>query len=233
MPVPPASELGVAIHFEGEEGVDAGTFAAVVRDVDRALLEIAVEDLRALRRQAVAPELAIDAAIGRAQDYRGSALRIDSASSGSIILFGAAGALTLWLLEHTVGKTLEEAWADSLLHRTLRDWLSSRLDSQATKAAARISRLLARRGLEAQVMPLPAPPGQGPSIDVRIPASPARQEPAHSLTMQTLRFKDRPERKARAESESQTARDEVSSAEGDRAEARGRSMHDREEEERD
>ena len=88
------------------------------------------------------PEPIFDAVRYRAERLTAQSLNVDTASNGSIILAGAAAAVAYWLLDKTLGKTLEKAWLASDLQSRVEDFLTKRRGQKAQQIAnsIRVSR---------------------------------------------------------------------------------------------
>ena len=113
-----------------------GTIEAVSRAVDR----VEAEDIEALS-DAFADEIpaaVFDAMRYRSRQYHNRSLSFDDASSGSVVLIGMAAGLAYWLLDKTLGETVNQAWKESELHTRIKEFLLTRFDDKAERIASKI-----------------------------------------------------------------------------------------------
>jgi hypothetical protein len=132
-------DVRVELRFAGAKAFPAGLVADVTAEVERAVYEAEVEEIDELQKDfEEVPGPVFDAMRYRADRYRGRTLSIETASSGSIVLEGAAVALALWLLNVTFGETIKDAWKKTKSHQRLKKTLSSRLERKAKRIAQRV-----------------------------------------------------------------------------------------------
>jgi hypothetical protein len=75
--------------------------------------------------------------------HRGTALTIDHAGDGSIVLEAIAiGGLAYWIIENTVGESFKEAWKRSDLHMKLQDLFLARLSWRRKQTQERLTKRL-------------------------------------------------------------------------------------------
>lgn len=68
-------------------------------------------------------------------------------SSGSIVLYGFIGPYALYLLDKTIGKTIEEAWLQSELHERFKDFLLTNLGHRNSHISQVIAKNLAAKNI--------------------------------------------------------------------------------------
>jgi hypothetical protein len=110
--------IHIKLQFRSARGVPASVVARILAIAEEEALRVESEDIEELASEIrELPHVAIDAARYRIQQYRGKCFHITSAGQGSIILLGAVAGISYFVLDHTIGDTLGDAWRGSELHR--------------------------------------------------------------------------------------------------------------------
>lgn len=127
--------IEVRLKFDGTETFPAGAVSRVVEYVETSFFQTESELITESRDQiqevtSSTEELeygfgVVDRLEAELENYRGDALVFEWASSGSLILAGAAAGIAVWLLKNTVGESIREAWINSPTHKRLVDLLSN------------------------------------------------------------------------------------------------------------
>lgn len=144
-------EESLGIHIElmlwnrRPTGYPHDVLAKTLSAVNSAVFASELVDLRAIRQEfPELPEVVFDAAFHRMRSYRGSALRIQAASSGSLLIAGAVAGVTIFVLKQTLGETIKDAWEESQMHERLKSFLLRRMGGKthqiATGSAKRIEK---------------------------------------------------------------------------------------------
>ncbi len=113
---------------DATKGYPAGLVARVLDIANDAIYDSELDTLAMIAREF--PEFVtpaeLDAVRYRLGLHRGSALIIESSSPGSLLISGLLGfgALSLWLLNQTLGETFKQAWTESRSHRKLKGFLT-------------------------------------------------------------------------------------------------------------
>ena len=179
-------KIAITIHFRTKHGISAVLLSLVVTAIEQAAYRVELQELEEIVENIPElPSVAIDAARHRIQEQKGHTLRIVNAEPGSIVVYGVVTALSLWILNNTLGETLKEAWKNSDFHHRLRDFLSSpsyRVRDKAFHLGTVASKKITRdRALRSN------PPEVGLEVKVRqetvemvytiIPGEPEREPP--------------------------------------------------------
>ncbi len=134
------SDIRIEIRLSGSGRIPAQVLLGTVEVVDRAIMEAERGELDEIANSF--PNLstvALDAVRYRLSRLSpGRAFNIESAASGSLLLFGVGAAVTYWLVENTLGETVKEAWLESEAHKSLKAFLRRRVLIKAAAIASRI-----------------------------------------------------------------------------------------------
>lgn len=134
-------DLSIEVKFESVGGVPAEVLSAVLDLIARAVWRVEEEELEAFVKQSDAPPALHDAMRYRLREVRpGMSFHVEAASTGSIILAGAAAGLAYWIADKTLGETLKQAWVESPAHTALKDFFNTRLLRKKVLLADEISR---------------------------------------------------------------------------------------------
>jgi len=112
-----------------------GAIEAAERSVERAEKE-EIDELQ--QEFPDVPAAVFDAMRYRASKLAAQSINLDTASSGSIILAGAAAAVAYWLLDKTLGETMKQAWEESDLHARVKRFLLARFNAKAERIASHV-----------------------------------------------------------------------------------------------
>ena len=135
-------EIPINLTFQNP-ATPALLIADVLESVNNAVYESESDELEALsQRFSDLPQVTLDAARYRIENYRQTALLIESGSKGSLIVLGTTALLALWLLDKTLGETIKEAWKQDEWHNKLKDYLTENLAAKANAIAENIRRQL-------------------------------------------------------------------------------------------
>jgi len=131
-------DVFLEVRFVGT-GFSASLVANVITAVEESAYQVAVREIDELERSLPDVDSAVfDAMRYRANQYRGRAVTLHSAQSGSILLLGIIAGLSYWLLDKTLGETVKEAWVKSGRHDQIVKMLSERRWAKAEAIVKRI-----------------------------------------------------------------------------------------------
>jgi hypothetical protein len=122
-------DVQIEIRFLTEHGVPAELMMTVLQGISRVVWRAEREELdEIIKYLSDLPPLVLDAMKYRFENVdRDTSLNIESASRGSVLLFGAAAGLAYWVADKTIGETVKEAWTESSTHARLKSFLKSRV----------------------------------------------------------------------------------------------------------
>lgn len=132
-----AQDILIKIVIKGDGPIPATLISKILNRVQSAIQKSELEMLEAIQAEfgKELPENTIRDIKNLFEKHPPEVLVIESASSGSILLFGAVLAAAYWLLDKTLGKTIEEAWPKTNLHKRIKSFLLSSTQKQAEQIA--------------------------------------------------------------------------------------------------
>lgn len=173
--------VSVRICFDG--AVLSEDLIQILKAVEKAAFSLELQELRGVRSAfPMLPEVALDAAEFRLLKERGRAMAYSNAKEGSIILIGAIGSLSYFILNKTLGQTISEAWAESDAHKNLKEFLKKRLTLLPKKTAEEISREVSKKGLPVSAQHSDEPGKEAVNVTVNL-----RDVPAANNSLQARR----------------------------------------------
>jgi hypothetical protein len=129
--------IGIRIRIEGVEWVSSATLTAILLELEGAFSEVEAEEALIIANELDVSVEDIENLDDLIQQWsmtlNGHAIQIERAAKGSLLVGGLIAAVSLWILEKTLGKTLEEAWGESEMHTRLKKALVRRRSVRATK----------------------------------------------------------------------------------------------------
>lgn len=134
----PRLDVLLEVEFVGRE-FSANLIANMITVIEESAYHVEFAEIGEL--QGLLPDAdpaVFDAMRYRATRYRGRAVNVRTARTGSLILMGIVAGLSYWLLDKTLGETVKEAWKKSGRHDQLVKFLSER---RWKKAEAIVDRL--------------------------------------------------------------------------------------------
>lgn len=145
---PPGFRL--VIYVDTDAGLPADLLIRTLKIVQRALHHADLWEINQLRiEMPEVPDIALDAATERLRRNRDVGIQIDSLKSGSLIISAGIFAFSWWVLDKTIGHSVEEAYEKTDLNRRLVEWLRSNLKRKAEKVYHDTNRALTAEGLGA------------------------------------------------------------------------------------
>lgn len=164
--------VSVRICFDG--AVLSEELIQILKAVEKAVFSVELQELRGVRSAfPMLSVVALDAAEFRLSQVRGRAMAYSNAKEGSIVLIGAIGGLSYFILDKTLGQTISEAWAESDANKKLKDFLKKRLSLLAIKTAKEISKEVSKKGLSVSAQHSDAPGNEAVSVTVNLHDVPA------------------------------------------------------------
>jgi len=126
----PGEPLRLRLVFETTHGMAAASLVTVLELIDTVLRDVEISHLERLRGElGDLPGFVFDATIERVRRTQHQALRITSATTGSIVVEGLVVALAYWLLKNTLAESLKEGYKASDLNRRLAAAVKRGLDA--------------------------------------------------------------------------------------------------------
>jgi hypothetical protein len=133
--------IPIKLKFENPDTA-ASNLSFVLEHINQAIFDVELKELGTLSEAfPELPPIALDAARYRIQRYENKAFLIEEASSGCIVLGGAAALLALWLLQITLGETIKEAWKEDEWNKKLKTFLAQNFQQKLKMLAERIENL--------------------------------------------------------------------------------------------
>jgi hypothetical protein len=97
------------------------------------------------RNQLIEDSNAMDAARYRFQQAKGQAIQIDSIDTGSLEFILVVVPVSLWVLNKTLGRSIEHAWDESGMNESVKRIISRQVDNRVTRIANAIVKSVTRR----------------------------------------------------------------------------------------
>lgn len=124
--------MKIYLHFTGTNSVSFGAIEDVVNEIQQIAVEQEKATLRQIRKQIPEiPSQAVTAAIAELETplVQHQSVQLLGVRPGSVGVWIAVTAFGYWVLDKTLGKTLEDAWTESPAHGKLKEFfLQSRAD---------------------------------------------------------------------------------------------------------
>ncbi len=133
-------DIGIHVRFSGRQSFPSALISDVLDIIDDAIFQTQKRDLEYAKNNIELPELSLDAALHRIDNYHGVNFLLKGSNRGSLIITGIVAGLAFWVLKNTLGETLKEAWKDTDMHRRLKDLLLWRMKGKSKEVKEEIER---------------------------------------------------------------------------------------------
>jgi hypothetical protein len=175
-------DIIIEFHIGRGGDVDPKLLVEALDILEGALYASDRTDIERVSSQLPIPTYVRDASLERLRNYRHHRVHFREATTGSIVLIGAVAAVSLFVLEKTIGEAFTDGFKDTRTYHELRTFFREQIDSKALFIAEAIRRGLGTRHRTADVSVIPphqqSTPGhriviavQGPSTDRQLPPS--------------------------------------------------------------
>lgn len=110
--------MRVVIHIQEEE-IESRTLTRVLRGVDAYFHGLERQNVSELANEFGIPPVIRDATLERIRKFRGRHIRIERVEAGTLTVTVAIVAISVWLLNRTVGESVKEGWKRTDAHTAM------------------------------------------------------------------------------------------------------------------
>lgn len=119
--------------LEAFDGLETVLYASDRNDIETVARELDIESLSR------------DAALERIRNFRNKRILLTDARKGSIEIIAAVAAVSYYIFDKTLGESLKEGYANSELHKRLKDLFRMQIDGKAQFITRHLRELFASR----------------------------------------------------------------------------------------
>lgn len=135
--------IGVRIGISGVPVITSGILVAILERLEEVFASIEISESSRLARELNCSLGDLETISNMTTHWRrslhGRMISIEKAEKGSLYVIGLIAAASYWILEKTIGKTLEEAWAASEANQKLKNFLNRRLTIRTNRLCAAVN----------------------------------------------------------------------------------------------
>ena len=137
--------IGIRIKIEGVPRVTTSVLAAILSRLEEAFAVIETSEAERLAKELECDQADIatlsEMVSHWRESLRGQMIAVLQAREGSLVIGGLVAAASLYIVEKTIGQTLQEAWKESRAHQKLKELLNRRLGVRANRLCAAVNGL--------------------------------------------------------------------------------------------
>lgn len=127
------NDIVIRLKIEGDKvGVDARKLLQAFDTLEISLYESDRRDIQDLLSQGYISKVAADASLERLRRFRHHRLILRNAERGSIVLEGVVAAVSLYILEGTLGELAKDAIKESKPYSSIKEWFRNKIDEKAS-----------------------------------------------------------------------------------------------------
>jgi hypothetical protein len=149
--MPSEYDIVVSLRLSGDDGIEPNFLVKTLDNVETALYQSDRRDVEEAARALDLPAFVRDASLERLRHHRHKRLRIERASTGSVQLDTVVLAVSLFVLQTTVGEAFKEAAKTSQTYEAIREFFRRNLDRKVSFIADAVRRSLDVRRQQASV----------------------------------------------------------------------------------
>ena len=181
--MPEQDDIVLVLRIGLDDTIDAKLLLEALDSVESALYDSDRRDVEMASRELGLSSVVRDASLERLRHHRHKRLLIREARSGSIELVAVVAAVSLYVIDKTLGEALKDGFRDSNLYGAVREVFRAQLDRKAVFLAESLRRAFAGRKRQVAVRSDPSSPGEPRviRIDVLSIGQPAAERPVRSL----------------------------------------------------
>jgi hypothetical protein len=135
----------------GDGAIDAKVMIDALDIAEGALYASDRNDVEQAARELRFPAFVRDASLERLRHHRHQRLLLEEAQSGSIVLVTVVAAVSLFVLEKTVGEAFVDGFKDTSAYGDLREFFRKQIDAKALYIAEALRRAFGGRKREVSV----------------------------------------------------------------------------------
>jgi len=167
-------DIVIRIRMAGDGAIDAKVMIDALDIAEGALYASDRNDVEQAARALRLPSYVRDASLERLRHHRHQRLLLEEAQTGSIILVTVVAAVSLFVLEKTVGEAFADGFKETRAYSELRDFFRGQIDAKALFIAEALRRAFGGRRREVSVR-VDQVPRLGPHvIDVEAITAPSQ-----------------------------------------------------------
>jgi hypothetical protein len=171
-------DIVIRIRMAGDGAIDAKAMIEALDIAEGALYASDRNDVEQAARELRLPAYVRDASLERLRHHRHQRLLIEEAQTGSIILVTVVAAVSLFVLEKTVGEAFADGFKETRAYGELRDFFRRQIDAKTIFIAEALRRAFGGRKREVSVQ-VDAVPRLGPHVIQIETLTPAGQARSH------------------------------------------------------
>jgi hypothetical protein len=156
-------DIVIRIRLAGDGAIEAKVMIDALDIAEGALYESDRNDVAQAARELRLPNVVRDASLERLRHYRHQRLLLEEAQTGSIVLVTVIAAVSLFVLEKTIGEAFADGFKETRAYGDLRDFFRNQIDAKTHYIAEALRRAFSGRKREVSVRVQPKLDG-GPNV---------------------------------------------------------------------
>lgn len=172
------NDIVIRIRMAGDGAIDAKVLIDALDIAEGALYASDRNDVEQAARELHLPGYVRDASLERLRHHRHQRLLLEEAQTGSIILVTVVAAVSLFVLEKTIGEAFADGFKETRAYGELRDFFRRQIDAKALFIAEALRRAFGgrKREVSVRVNPVPRPGPHVIEVDAITPANQSRAQ---------------------------------------------------------
>jgi len=156
-------DIVIRIRLAGDGALEAKVLIDALDIAEGALYESDRNDVAQAARELRLPNFVRDASLERLRHHRHQRLLLEGAQTGSIVLVTVVAAVSLFVLEKTIGEAFADGFKDTRTYGDLREFFRKQIDAKALYIAEALRRAFSGRKREVSVRVQPKL-DEGPNV---------------------------------------------------------------------
>lgn len=165
-------DIVIRIRLAGDGAIEAKVMIDALDIAESALYESDRNDVAQAARELRLPNFVRDASLERLRHHRHQRLLLEEAQTGSIVLVTVVAAVSVFVLEKTIGEAFADGFKDTRAYGDLREFFRKQIDAKALFIAEALRRAFSGRKREVSVRVQPKLEDRPNTIEVEALTSP-------------------------------------------------------------